>query len=63
MSSSEFETDPSNRRQARENACAEGTIAFVSLLIGWESGASFVNQLQSVRELNKSKHVLLLTLN
>ena len=65
MSSSEFEADTSNRRQARENACAEGTIniVFALLLIGWESGVSFVNQSQSAVEENKSKRISLLTLN
>ena len=35
-------------RKARENECEQVTIGFVFFLIGWKSGASFLNQLCSV---------------
>ena len=63
MNQSQLEADTCNGGKARENACEQITIAFGLLLIGWESGASFVNQSQSKVKQNKSKHELLSTLN
>ena len=54
-SQSGFEASTCNRRQARKNACGENTIGFVWIPIGWESGASLVNQLRSVVMPNRSK--------
>ena len=49
MNQSQIEVNTCNRRQARENVCEQVMIGFnYLLLIGWESGASFSKQSQSV---------------
>ena len=64
MNQSEFlATYTSNQCQARENAYKQGTIGFVLILIGWQSGASFANQSQSLVKQNQSKWQLISTLN
>ena len=59
MNQSDFEASTCNRRQTRENVCERGTIGFgftfVLLLIGWEIGASFVDQSRSEVKQNQSK--------
>ena len=59
LNQSETEVIRCNRRQARENARVQPAVL---LLIGWESGASFVNQSQSEAKPNQNKHEILLTL-
>ena len=64
MNQSKLEENTSSRHEARENVCERVTIAvLVLLLIGWESGASFLNQSLSVVTQNQSKWELLSTLN
>ena len=59
MDQLELEGNTHNRRQARENACEQVTIAFDFLFhkffIGWESGANFANQSQSEVKQKPSK--------
>ena len=50
MNQSELEANTSDRRRGRENACEQ---VMVSLLIGRESGARFLNQSQSVAKQNR----------
>ena len=47
-----------DRRQARENTCKRRMIGLVLHLIGWESGASFVDQSERAAMQNQSKNVI-----
>ena len=58
MNQSEFKANTCNRRQAQESACERGSLVLVLHLIAWESGASFINQSQSVVMQNQSKNAV-----
>ena len=55
MDQSEFKANTCNRCQAREKRTSKALLVLVSFLIGWEDGASFINQSQSVVKQYQSK--------
>ena len=59
----QLEVNSCNRPVARENASDQGAIGFSLHLIGWEGGASFLDQSNSTVKQNQFNPGLLSTLN
>ena len=59
----QLEVNACNRPVARENASDQGAIGFSLHLIGWEGGASFLDQSNSTVKQNQFNPGLLSTLN
>ena len=62
VNQSELKANTGSRREAREDVHEQSALVLVLLLIGWESGASLLNQSLSEVTQNQSKREILLAL-